>query len=820
MCVILGNGFANAIDFDIWQFESSPFRRAPCFALTLTYNGKQTLQTDISFELYDSAIMFDDIRAGERYDARLRRTELFAPSSKALPGCKKPIIVETPHGELRKCNVEPIREQRRFSAQRVISSRDGYIYDFGENNAGVVCLRVNGESGQKITFDFGEVVIDGKLNKDNIVCDFACDDYKWDYVQHDEYICTDGWQTWTPSFTYHGFRYVYVTGLTSEQATIDALQCIVLHSDVKQRGNFRCSNQTLNRIYDITLRSDLSNLFYLPTDCPQREKNGWTADAALSAEQFLYNFDCGKTLAEWLVNVCKAQRSDGMMPGIVPTCGWGYQWGNGPAWDCVITEIPYQLCRFYGDTSVIENALPTILRYFDFISTVINADGLVDFGLGDWCEAEAEQCHDYSTPVQYTNALTLLDMANKTLRMLDVLQGDYITQRAKMEEEKQRFTQSFRNNYVKAGRITVQTQTALAMAITSGVLTADEKKQAHIDLAGLLKARNYRFRVGVIGAKHLFDALTMFGDTDVAIRTIVGPDYPSYGYMLANGATTLWESFYKLRADGAMWRSNGQKVDSLNHHFWGSVVSWFYRVVGGLDVRSVNEVLVTVPQTQLVTNAEISYTCGDKHITVVWQRNEAKGTLTIFGNNYALKDVIDGNVTVENDQDFTNDDYKRAFDKKVFFGFAALQQSEFFTSMSEWNGNLWHIDVDEGKIDFGVKEYVEPEFRYETINVQESDRVRAELDINNNGTLNNGKIIHIDIADIIDTSDYTLVSVNGNGAASNNVTADLFGYLYGNQTVQLVVDAEDTRYTINLPMLLISKVIRTCLLYTSPSPRD
>lgn len=637
VCVILGNGFANAIDFDIWQFESSPFRRAPCFALTLTYNGKQTLQTDISFELYDSAIMFDDIRAGERYDARLRRTELFAPSSKALPGCKKPIIVETPHGELRKCNVEPIREQRRFSAQRVISSRDGYIYDFGENNAGVVCLRVNGESGQKITFDFGEVVIDGKLNKDNIVCDFVCDDYKWQYVQHDEYICTDGWQTWTPSFTYHGFRYVYVTGLTPEQATIDALQCIVLHSDVKQRGNFRCSNQTLNRIYDITLRSDLSNLFYLPTDCPQREKNGWTADAALSAEQFLYNFDCGKTLAEWLVNVCKAQRSDGMMPGIVPTCGWGYQWGNGPAWDCVITEIPYQLCRFYGDTSVIENALPTILRYFDFISTVINADGLVDFGLGDWCEAETEQCHDYSTPVQYTNALTLLDMANKTLRMLDVLQGDYITQRAKMEEEKQRFTQSFRNNYVKAGRITVQTQTALAMAITSGVLTADEKKQAHIDLAGLLKARNYRFRVGVIGAKHLFDALTMFGDTDVAIRTIVGPDYPSYGYMLANGATTLWESFYKLRADGAMWRSNGQKVDSLNHHFWGSVVSWFYRVVGGLDVRSVNEVLVTVPQTQLVTNAEISYTCGDKHITVVWQRNEAKGTLTIHNVGFVGK---------------------------------------------------------------------------------------------------------------------------------------------------------------------------------------
>ena len=647
-CVVLGNGFANAVDFDVWQFESSPLRCAPCFAFTLTCDGKLTLETDTSFEVYDSAITFDDIRAGERYDARLYRAELFKPSNKPLPGCGKPIVAETPHGELRKCDVEPIREQRRFCASSVITSGNGYIYDFGENNAGVICLRINGVSGQKITFDFGEVLIDGKLNKDNIVCDLVCDDYKWQYVQHDEYICTDGWQTWTPSFTYHGFRYVYVTGLTAEQATVDAMQYVVLHSDVRQRATFRCSDQTLNRIYDVTLRSDLSNLFYMPTDCPQREKNGWTADAALSAEQFLYNFDCGKTLAEWLVNVCKAQRSDGMMPGIVPTYGWGFEWGNGPAWDCVITEIPYQIYRFYGDTSVIDQALPTILRYFDFISDVTNADGLVDFGLGDWCEAETEQNHEYSTPVQYTNALTLLDMANKTLQMLAVLQGDNATQTTRVMEAKQRFTQTFRNNYVKDGRIMVQTQTSLAMAITSGALTADEQAQAHTDLLALLNARNYRFNVGVIGVKHLFDALTMFGDADVAVRSIVGPDYPSYGYMLANGATTLWESFYKLRADGAMQRSNGQKIDSLNHHFWGSVVGWFYRVIGGLDVRSANEVLVTVPETKIVTHAETSYSYGDKRITVAWQRNEEKETLTVRNDGFIGKiRLLDGEIPLQ-----------------------------------------------------------------------------------------------------------------------------------------------------------------------------
>lgn len=299
-CVVLGNGFANAVDFDVWQFESSPLRCAPCFAFTLTCDGKLTLETDTSFEVYDSAITFDDIRAGERYDARLYRAELFKPSNKPLPGCGKPIVAETPHGELRKCDVEPIREQRRFCASSVITSGNGYIYDFGENNAGVIYLRINGVSGQKITFDFGEVLIDGKLNKDNIVCDLVCDDYKWQYVQHDEYICTDGWQTWTPSFTYHGFRYVYVTGLTAEQATVDAMQYVVLHSDVRQRATFRCSDQTLNRIYDVTLRSDLSNLFYMPTDCPQREKNGWTADADCLPNSFCTTSTAAKRLPNGL----------------------------------------------------------------------------------------------------------------------------------------------------------------------------------------------------------------------------------------------------------------------------------------------------------------------------------------------------------------------------------------------------------------------------------------------------------------------------------------------------------------------------------------
>ncbi len=146
----------------------------------------------------------------------------------------------------------------------------------------------------------------------------------------------------------------------------------------------------------------------------------------------------------------------------------------------------------------------------------------------------------------------------------------------------------------------------------------------------------------------MFDALTMSGNTDVAVKSIVGPDYPSYGYMLDSGATTLWESFYKLRADGAMRRSNGEKIDSLNHHFWGSLAGWFYRVIGGLDVRTANEVLVTVPETKLVTHAETSYSCGDKRITVAWQRNEENETLTVRNDGFIGKIRLpDGEIPLQ-----------------------------------------------------------------------------------------------------------------------------------------------------------------------------
>ncbi|MFQ7078559.1 MAG: family 78 glycoside hydrolase catalytic domain, partial [Christensenellaceae bacterium] len=166
----------------------------------------------------------------------------------------------------------------------VTESGAGYIYDFGQINAGLCRLKIDGKSGQTVDMTFGEVLQNGKLDLSNI--SFGDRSFEG-YVQHDQYICRDGVQEYLPSFTYHGFRYVEVKGITKEQATKDLLEYVVIHSDIPPRGRFSCSDETVNRIQECALRSDTSNFYYFPTDCPQREKNGWTADASLSAESFV-----------------------------------------------------------------------------------------------------------------------------------------------------------------------------------------------------------------------------------------------------------------------------------------------------------------------------------------------------------------------------------------------------------------------------------------------------------------------------------------------------------------------------------------------------
>ncbi len=633
LCVLLGNGFACSEDSDLWLNASAPYRAAPKFALTVSNGEKVILQSDEQFDVTNSPITFDDFRCGERYDARLEIANVLTDTS--TEGFEKATVVAAPKGEILPNAVQPITAGTMRKAVSIVKNEVGYLYDFGVNDTGIYQLSVNGTSGQQIDLTFGEMLCGNRLDMRSV----SFYNSPEGYVQHDVYVCKDGEQNYVPSFTWHGFRYCEVTGLTDEQATEDAIVFIPTHSQLPQVSSFRCSNETINKLTEITLRGDLSNFVFYPYDCPQREKNGWTADAALSAEQMLYNFDALQSYKQWLRLIRTSQRQDGALPGIVPTAGWGFDWGNGPAWDCVLVELPYQLYRFYGDCSVVTDNADAINKYFRYITSRLNDDGLVNIGLGDWCQTYTDDPGHYETPLEITDSLMMVDIANKTIEMFQKVGLNA----EKIVEFKQNLLQNFRKKYVKDGTLTVQTQTALAMSLHLGVFENGEK--AFDDLLNNIHAQNDHFRVGVVGYKHLFDVLALYGQQDLCLKLIAQDSFPSYGYFINRGATTLWEAFDDLYRDenGKVLRKDGlQLISSWNHHFWGGVLAWTYKNVGWINVVSAKEIAIRPVILQDVDCAEMTYSRNGGTVSVRWHRNGNKVVLDVDVEGFDCVLQLDG----------------------------------------------------------------------------------------------------------------------------------------------------------------------------------
>ena len=634
LCVLLGNGFANAKDNGIWGFEQAPFRSAPKLYLGIYAGDTRVITTNESFSVCDSPITFDDLRCGERYDARIEHASVLTPDCRDVV-FRPALIVPPPKGEYKRCEAQPILPFERFKAKCIIKGKkeNSYIYDFGQVNTGLCTLKIEGVKGQIVDMYFGEMLDGNQIDLSNISFEGKS---PADYIQHDQYICAGGRAEYTPSFTYHGFRYVQVEGITAEQATDDLLEYVVIHSDIPVRGHFACGDEVINRIQECTLKSDLSNFHYFPTDCPQREKNGWTADASLSAEQILYNFDTAASLREWLNNIRKAQTDEGMLPGIVPTAGWGYEWGTGPAWDSVLIELPYQIFRFTGNREVIEENAEAIIKYFAYLRTRCNADGLLAIGLGDWCEAGTFNESNYATPLEVSDTLVTVDLTRKTACLLQEIGRGADAE--KIAAFGKSLKEAFVRKYVEKGRLTFGTQTGLALALKFGIFEGATRESAYAQLKELIQGANNHFKVGVIGVKYLFDVLSEFGDAELAYQLITQDSFPSYAYNLRLGATTLWEAFQEfeegkkklIRKDG------GTRILSLNHHFWGSVSAWFYRSLAGLNLLSARKVEIAPDFIPQLPYAEAAYRDGDAQISVRWQRRGEKIVLKIENVGFSV----------------------------------------------------------------------------------------------------------------------------------------------------------------------------------------
>jgi alpha-L-rhamnosidase len=561
--VTLGNGWYNMHTRAVWDFDKAPWRDRPTMRcqleITCDDGSKLVVASDATWRVTTGPIVFDSIRNGEKYDARLEKAGWDAADANDT-GWPAAQVVPGPQGRLTAQMLPPVKVCKSLRPVKITEAKPGvYVFDMGQNLAGWARLRVFGPAGKEVVLRYGERLnADGTLDQKEIG-----QHIKSGLPQTDTYILKGrGTEVWEPHFVYHGFQYVEATGLPGKP-DLGTLEARVVHTSFEPAGTFECSNELFNRIQHNTLWSYVSNFVGYPTDCPHREKNGWTGDAHLAAETGLYNFDAAAAYTKWLNDLKDEQRPNGELPGIVPTSGWGYQWGNGPAWDSAYVLIPWYLYQYDGDTRILAEHYDRLKLYVDYLTSKAK-DHIVAIGLGDWVPAKTTTPERVtSTGYYYRDALivskaaALLGKAEDTKKYADLASAI-----------RDAFNKEFYDP--KTGLYAGGTQTAMSCALYHGLVPPEERTKVLGKLVEGIQAQSGHLDAGILGTKYLIDSLTAAGRGDVVYSMATKTDYPSWGRWLEQGATTLWEQ----------WDGNA----SRNHIMFGHISAWFYEALAGINV--------------------------------------------------------------------------------------------------------------------------------------------------------------------------------------------------------------------------------------------
>lgn len=570
--VLLGNGWYNLHSTAVWNFDKAPWRGRPAFCLDLriTYDdgSVETISSSKQWKTALSPVIFNSIYTGEHYDARLEQPGWNMP---AFDDAKwAPVIYRSaPSPNIVSQALQPIRNVEEIQAQKMTRLNDStWVFDLGRNISGVSCIHVKGDSGTVIRLKHGErLKPDGHADQSNIDVHYRPTDDS-DPFQTDIFILGgNGEETFMPRFNYKGFQYVEVTASKPLTLSPNSLVGYFMHSDVQPIGGISSSNPIINSIWSATNHAYLSNLFGYPTDCPQREKNGWTGDAHIASETGLYNFDAVTIYEKWLADHRDEQQPNGVLPSIIPTDGWGYEWGNGPDWTSTIAIIPWNIYLFYGDPHLLEECYDNIARYVNHIDQLYPT-GLTTWGLGDWVPVKSVSPVELTSSVYYFADVTILAKAARLFGR----QADYIRYSALAARIKDAINAKYLDP--STGIYGKGYQTELSVPLFWGVVPEALKTKVAANLAARVAADDYHLDVGILGAKAILSALSENGYADAAYRVAAQETYPSWGWWMVNGATTLYEN----------WKIDSKSDASLNHIMFGEIGAWLYKGLAGIQV--------------------------------------------------------------------------------------------------------------------------------------------------------------------------------------------------------------------------------------------
>ena len=569
IAVWCGNGFYNEDLPTTWHFDKAEWRDVPKFILRLDVGDENVLVSDGTWKYtLDGPVFFNALRSGEYFDAR-KYDENWASADFDDSSWEYAQIDDTPpKGVFRECLCEPVREFDEYKAARIAETgKNKYLFDIGQNISGYIRLNIAGKRGQMLTIRYAEQINDDfslQLNK------MDCH-YKYSAFQTDKFICSGKRMTWSPKFCYHGFRYIEIEGLEfPDEAEIHG---VFVHQAVDIRTDFECSNGFLNKMFKAGVFSVYSNMFYIMTDCPTREKLGWTNDAQGTAEQILTNFKSEKLFEKWLTDIYDAMKENGELPGIVPTAGWGYNWGNGPVSDGILFEIPYRIYIHTGNAEPLKNSLAYFDRYFNYITSRTDADGFVRFGLHDWANPQMDlDAQVHSTPTEFINAVLLYEFY-RIASVAAEISGD-VQKNDKYKSNRGRLEKLIKESFLNSdGKCTVETQTAVSMLIYYHLY--DSLEPLKTELAELIEKNSFRHDCGMVGIRRLYAALNICGLEEYAYKILTAKGYPSYADWFEQGATTLWE----------YWKWDLHE-DSKNHHMYSDFMSWMVKTILGINCKA------------------------------------------------------------------------------------------------------------------------------------------------------------------------------------------------------------------------------------------
>ena len=567
---MLGDGwYAGYIGFENKRANYGPYPKLRA-QLTLEYadGTTETVGTDEQWRgTLGGPILFSDMLMGESYDARLEMPGWDTPSYDASSWSAVRIEAAPAEMALVAQIDPPVRQTEELAAQSVTQPTPGsHLFDLGQNMVGWVRLQVQGPAGTVVQLRFGEILNpDGTLYVANLRAAKSTDTY---------ILKGGGMETFEPHFTFHGFRYVELTGYPGEP-TLDAVTGCVLHSDIPKTGTFECDNALVDQLVQNIDWGQRGNFLSLPTDCPQRdERLGWLGDAQIFVRTAAGNRDVAAFFTKWMDDVVDAQSPEGGFPDVAPRL---VDLSDGaPAWGDAGVIVPWTVYQVYGDMRLLATHYDAMAHWIEYLNSV-NPNHLWtnrrnnDFG--DWLSIAADTDKAVLATAYFAYDTSLMARIASVLGRTE----DAARYEALFAEIKAAFNVAY---VAEDGRIQGDTQTAYVLALRFGLLPDEKRPLAAKHLVADIERKNGHLSTGFVGVGYLCPVLTDAGYADVAYRLLLNETFPSWGYSIKQGATTIWE-----RWDGWTEEKGFQDVgmNSFNHYSLGSVGEWLQRYVAGID---------------------------------------------------------------------------------------------------------------------------------------------------------------------------------------------------------------------------------------------